>query len=282
MGALSISDLARWGFTDTSKDGKVSLDELPAYKDVKFQADQLKAFQNLAKLSGDPNAIEASDLEMLQSNPSALAGVMRNDPEYQGDLIARAVLKQGEKEVKSTGSDARDGIRPVAYQRLVTFAQLALQHQGARLSASGVYDAKTATAVRDFQQKVGLDAERDGTFIDRSTFAALEMSQRISPAELKVSLQAVKTWLEKQRPTAFMMDAYERSHPKQVDNIRQYVDLIITTLQYLYPQDVPAWKSENRLAEANACLQKHFGTAWVGPKTFQRLLDAVDARMKAK
>lgn len=58
MGALTIKSLATWGFIDSNRDGRVSLEELPRYKNRKLEANQKKAFQLLARQGGDANALE--------------------------------------------------------------------------------------------------------------------------------------------------------------------------------------------------------------------------------
>lgn len=275
MGALSISDLARWGFVDKNGDGSISSDELPTYKNTKFQSDQQKAFSNLAQMAGYQNMVEQVDLELIQRDSNALSQLMQNDPEYRGDLIDRATLEQGKRESKSASvGEGRDGIPPIAYNRLVSFAQMALKFRGARISVSGIYGTETSKSVAAYQSKMGLTG-RDGTFIDRSTFGSLIVTSKYNPSNLKNTLESIKTWLTKQTPSAFLLDNYQKQHP-------DYVDLIISTLQYLYPEDVPPWKIDNRLAQANACLTKHFGGAWVGPQTLSKIMAELDKHIPKK
>lgn len=275
MGALSIAGLSKWGFADQNKDGKITSDEIPTYRNIKFQSDQFKAFTNLAQMAGDKTAIDQADLDLIQRDPNALSQVMGNDPEYRGDLIGRASLEEGKREVKSDHrGDVRDGIPPVAYNRLVSFAQMALNFKGARLSVSGVYSPETSRAVAVFQSRMGLTG-RDGSFIDRSTFGSLVLASRFSPSVLKESIASIRLWLLKQTPSAFLLDNYQDKHS-------DYVDLIISTLQYLYPEDVPSWKTEARLAEANVCLERRMGGAWVGPKTLAALIEELDKRIPKK
>lgn len=270
MKSLTIADLSRWGFVDQNSDGKISINELPSYKNSDLQNNQRTAFLNLANLSGDKNTIEQSDLDVILLNSNKLSEVMLNDPEYRSDLINGAVVEQGKREVFSGYNG--DGIPPIAFQRILSFAQLALRFQGARLSVSGVYSQDMTRAVANFQNKVGLSAGRNGSFIDRSTFAALALHSKYNPATLKATLTSIRTWLLTQTPKAFLLDNHRAQHP-------DHVDLIIATLQYLYPAEVPAWKTQNRLDDANNCLTKHFGGTWVGPKVLQGIIDELDKRI---
>ena len=139
---------------------------------------------------------------------------------------------------------------------------------------NGIYDANMTQAVARFQSRVGLTG-RDGTFIDRSTFASLALASQYNPATIKETLGSIKVWLTKQRPSAFLLDHHQEHYPDQAA-------LIISTLQYLYPEDVPPWKTEGRLDQANACLQKYFGGPWIGPRVLQSLMDALDTRIPKK
>ncbi len=275
MGALTIKSLAAWGFIDSNRDGRVSLEELPHYKNRKLEANQKKAFQLLARLAGDANSLEQKDLDRLNTDPYALSQVMNEDPEYRSDLMSRAVLEQGKTQAQGLGSQRRDGIPPIAFKRLMTFSQLALNHYGLRTPVNGNYDATTAHTVNEFQNHFRLQSGRDGSFIDRSTFGALILSNQYNPANLKESIESIGLWLKKQSPKAFLLDNYEQSHPQQKENIKAYADLILSTLQYLYPDEVPPWKTEGRRDEANQCLSSRFKTAWISPDTLNLLAQAL-------
>ncbi len=261
-----VSFLAQLGFTDKNKDGKITRDELPNYDNPKLNLDQSTAFENLASVAGDKTAIDGDDIAKIMSDSKALAALMSNDPEYRGDIVSSASLQANKREVKSdnTKRDARDGIPPVAFKRLVYYTQMGLNFlsHSKTLSINGVYDSKTVAKVAEFQRLMALDKDnkgrlmRDGTFIDRSTLGSLILRLQYTPSEIVGILNTVKA--------AGHPENLQKSNPADLDKL-------LLGLQYLYPNEVGPWRTEGRLDEARSAFQKHFDAYMVGPRVAMQM-----------
>ncbi len=265
LSTSQISFLAELGFTDKIKDGFIKIDELPHYTQVKLNQDQSTAFRNLAVLAGDPNVIDGDDMNKLMRDPKALASLIEKDPEYRGDIQSAATLQVNKKEVKpdDAKSDARDGIPPVAYKRLVYYAQagLNLLAHTRNLPLNGVYRNQTQAKVAEFQKLMGLEMgaynqKRDGSFIDRATLGSLILRLKYTSENMVETLNQVHA--------AGYPDNLQKSNSQDLDKL-------LLGLQYLYPNEVSPWKTEGRLDEARPVFKKHFDADMVGPKVAMKM-----------
>lgn len=257
--------LTSLGFRDSNNDGLVLAEEQQTRLDPKV----MEAFKGLAAIDGYyADTIDGGDLDALIKDPKALAKVIRLDPEYKGDVLRYedAVLKKGRIEL---GEDRdRDGVPQKGYRRLMTYAQLGLNHLfgSSSITTFGSFGSQTSALVERFHPIARLASKRSGDEIDRTTFGALLIHLEHSKEELKSQLSTLRERMIRENQPGFYLDSGNET----------LSFLIVRSLQYLYPEEIRPFEEivGVRLREqANTILKEKFGGTLIGPNIIGKIIE---------
>jgi peptidoglycan hydrolase-like protein with peptidoglycan-binding domain len=260
--------LASLGFPDPGRDKVLTEDELPVYQNKALGKNQRDAFRKLAAVGGDSSSIDRADIEALLHYPKVLARLIREDPEYKANILKRGVLRFNKRETLSDNGSGREGIRPVAYKRLVSYVQLAYAHIfHDNPQVNGVYGSSTQERTQQFQHKTGLAVDgRNGNFIDRSTMGAIALYLEHGPAETLSELGALQARI----PSGGQYLERLGSEDRQT---------IIRALQLLYPSELSPSADPSSISVAQSAselMQSKLGGVLIGPRIIGRLMERVE------
>jgi len=270
LNAKQLGVVQRLGFCDgsyescdCSDDGVVAMDDQsPEFTNVDGYQD---AFVNLAVLGGEPKAIDAIDLSMIQ-DMKVLAEIIASDPSYKVVAARKAPLQYKHKEVKPMG--LQPGIPPRHFRRLTYYAQLALSKLvDPALKPDGVYGDDTLRVVGIFQKKVGM-SQNDGTMLGPRTIGTLIMKCRYSASEMISKLKDDAYLLKESGP--FIVD----SAPKEYESV--YANLVIALKWLGYVDESSDGKLKNAVRHA---MYEHFDkTTKIGPKVIGWIIDRIKSQ----
>ena len=289
------TELGLLGFRDADGDGIARWGEQDTYETLRgrnptlhagFMTKQERAFHNLAS-AGDSrfdDVVDDTDF-VYQTDPRVLAELMRNDPEYDV-LTSGGALERGRNQVNETFGHG--SILPEAYRRVMIYCQRGLNdllpsHADTPLTPNGVYGPTTARLIQAFQGNAGIVDDRRGGAVGPVTYGAMILYLETNPQAMLEELIRLRGEMVQGTRVPFRIG----------DDTFTLSRIIVGTLQYLYPQEIPAWRSLTGTTDSGATvvrptlrqaaegvLEHNFGGVTIGPNVLAQLIAQLQARMR--